>query len=212
MGASDAGTPGIEPSLLDRAARFSAATLHEAMGRRGALPAAIKPLDPRMRLLGPALPVSAPPFDNLTLHQAIYAARPGDVLVVEVAGAYEAGYWGEIMTCAARPRGVAGLVIDGCVRDGALIAEMGFPVFARGLAIRGTAKAGGGRIGEPIAIGGVVVAAGDLVVGDGDGVVVVPRAELARVLDEADRREEKERRVKAALAAGRTTLDIYGWR
>ena len=102
-----------DAGLVQRAAQFSAATLGEAVGKRTDLPAAIKPIAPNMRVCGPALTVSSPPMDNLTIHQTIYRAAPGDVLVVEVSGHYEAGYWGEIMTHAALNRRIAGLVIDG---------------------------------------------------------------------------------------------------
>ena len=197
---------------LQRAARFSAATLHEAMGRRGALPYGIKPIAPGMTLCGPALTVSSPPRDNLMLHRAMYVAEPGDILVVEVGGEYEAGYWGEVMTTAAQQRKIAGLVIDGCVRDGALIQRMGFPVFSRGLSICGTTKEGAGQINHSMTIGEVVIGPGDLIVGDGDGVVVVPREEIASVLAEAEKREDKEKRITRELISGKTTLEIYGWR
>jgi 4-hydroxy-4-methyl-2-oxoglutarate aldolase len=200
-----------DPALIKRAAAFSSATLHEAMGRRGALPYGIKPIHPEIKLCGPGVTVSSPPMDNLMIHRAMYLAEPGDILVVVVGGGYEGGYFGEIMTFAAQRRGIAGFVIDGCVRDAALIHQMGFPVFARGLSIRGTKKEGGGTINHPIQVGDVTVSPGDLVLGDGDGVVVVPRGELAHVLDEAQKREEKEEHFKQELARGKSTLDLYGW-
>lgn len=199
-------------SVIQRAATFSSATLHEAMGKRGALSYGIKPIAPEMKLCGPAITVSSPPMDNLMVHKAIYVAQAGDILVVWVGGGYEAGYWGEIMTHAAHERGIAGLVIDGCVRDGALIQEMSFPVFSRGLSIRGTNKQGGGKINEPLTIGEVAIHPGDLIVADGDGVVAVPRLEIAQVLEAAQKREEKEEEIKKELARGKTTLEIYGWR
>ncbi len=201
----------LDSDLIQRAARFGSATLHEAAGKRGALPYGIKPVAPGMKLCGPATTVSSPPMDNLTLHQAIYEAGPGAVLVIEVGGEYEGGYWGEIMTVAARQRGIAGLMIDGCVRDADLIEEMGFPVFSRGLSIRGTDKKGGARINAAIIIGKVTVHPADLMVGDRDGVVVIARQDVALVLQEAHKREEKEDRVKRDLAAGKPTLEIYGW-
>lgn len=199
-------------SVIQRASTFSSATLHEAMGKRGALSYGIKPLAPDMKLCGPAVTVGSPPIDNLMVHRAIYVAQAGDILVVWVGGGYEAGYWGEIMTCAAKQRGIAGLVIDGCVRDGALIQEMSFPVFSRGLSIRGTNKHGGGKINDPLTLGDVTIHPGDLIVGDGDGVVVVPRLEIPQVLEAAQKREEKEEEIKKELARGKTTLEIYGWR
>ncbi len=200
-----------DSALIQRAAKFSTATLGEATGKPIDLPVAIKPVSPRMRACGPAVTVASPARDNLTLHQAIYVANPGDVLVVEVSGLYEAGYWEDIMTHAALHRKIAGLVIDGCVRDSDAIEEAGFPVFSRGLCIRGTAKRGKGKMNQPITIGEVSIRPGDLVVGDRDGVVVIPQSEILEVLAEAGKRDQKENRVKDELAAGKTTLEIYGW-
>jgi 4-hydroxy-4-methyl-2-oxoglutarate aldolase len=145
------------------------------------------------------------------LHQALYVAQAGAVLVVDVNRGYEAGYWGEIMTVAAQQRKIAGLVIDGCVRDADLIEKLGFPVFSRGLSIRGTDKQGGGHINSPIVIGDVTVHPGDLVVGDRDGVVVIPSEEVHSTLDASQKREAKEDQIMKELAAGKSTLEIYGW-
>jgi 4-hydroxy-4-methyl-2-oxoglutarate aldolase len=202
----------LDAKLIRQAAAFSSATLHEAMGKRGALPYGIKPIFAEMKVCGPALTVGAATMDNLPLHRAIAVAQAGDVLVVEVGGGYEAGYFGEIMTVAAQSKKIAGLVIDGCVRDGELIRELGFSVFSRGLSIRGTDKNDRGRINQMIKIGDVTVNAGDLVVGDGDGVVVVPTGEVAEVLAAAQKREDKETQIKKYLVAGKTTLELYGWR
>ena len=151
----------VTPDTVAAARALPTATLHEAGGKIGALPSAIKPVAPSFRCCGPALTVHSPGGDNLWLHRALYIARPGDVLVVYVSGAYEHGYWGEIMTTMAKVRRLAGLVIDGCVRDGTLLEEIGFPVFARGLCIRGTGKDYGaiGWINEPVLIGDVTVSA-----------------------------------------------------
>jgi 4-hydroxy-4-methyl-2-oxoglutarate aldolase len=198
--------------MLARLTRFSTATLVESLrDYSAALPSAIKPIDPRMKLCGPALTVSSPAADNLMLHRAIYAARPGDVLVVEVAGWFEAGYWGDVMTQAARARRLGGLVIDGCVRDLREIAAARFPVFARGGCIRGTGKRGGGRINQPIEIGDSRIAPGDLIVGDRDGVVVIPPGRLNAVLRTAADRVQHETAMKRELRAGKTTLALHGW-
>jgi 4-hydroxy-4-methyl-2-oxoglutarate aldolase len=206
--------PALAPEILAAARPLPTATLHEAGGKIGALPAALKPVAPGMRLAGPALTVHSPPGDNLWLHRALDIARPGDVLVVFCSGGHEHGYWGEIMATMAIARGLAGLVIDGCVRDGALLAELGFPVFARGLAIRGTGKDFGaiGWINHPVRLGDVTVQAGDLVVGDGDGVVAVPNARAAEVVAKSQRREAEEAAILERIRAGAATLDIYGWR
>jgi 4-hydroxy-4-methyl-2-oxoglutarate aldolase len=200
-------------SAIDQARRLSAATLHEAGGKIGALPAPIKPMAPSFRLCGPAVTVQSPPGDNLWLHRALYEAQPGDVLVVTAAGQYDHGYWGEVMSTAAKARNLGGLVIDACVRDGVLLEQIGFPVFARGLCIRGTGKdfAATGWINYPILLGSVVVCAGDLIAGDGDGVVAIPSAQIDAVLAAASQRDLEEAAILQRLTAGERTLDIYGW-
>jgi len=192
---------------------LDSATLHEAAGKIGALPSGIKPIAHGMHLEGPAFTVSSPPANNLWLHKAIAVASAGDVLVVEVGGHYEAGYWGEIMTVAAQARGVVGLVIDGCVRDVEQIVALGFPVCARGLCIRGTGKATTppGSLNEAIRIGDVTIAPGDLIVGDGDGVVAIPSGRVEEVLEKSRQRLDNEAAVMERLRRGETTLDIYGW-
>ena len=206
--------PRLDDGLLASAARLPTATLHEAGGKIGALPSAIKPVAPGMALCGRALTVHSPGGDNLWLHRALDISQAGDVLVVYASGAYEHGYWGEIMATMAKTRRLAGLVIDGCVRDGALLAQIGFPVFARGLCIRGTGKDFGaiGWLNAPVRIGEVTVDGGDLVVGDGDGVVTVPHARAAEVVARSVQREADEAAILRRLEAGEATLDVYGWR
>ena len=206
--------PPLDAATLAAARTLPTATLHEAGGKIGALPSAIKPVAPGMSFAGTALTVHSPPGDNLWLHRALDIARPGDVLVVHCSGAHEHGYWGEIMSTMAIARGLAGLVIDGCVRDGALLAGLGFPVFARGLCVRGTGKDFGaiGWLDQPVWMGDVLVHAGDLVAGDGDGVVVLPRARAADIVARGRQREADEAAILQRLRDGASTLDVYGWR
>lgn len=203
----------VAEDVVAAAARLPSSTLHEAAGKIGALPSAIKPVAPSFRISGPAVTVHSPPGDNLWLHRALYVAKPGDVLVVYVSGKYEHGYWGEIMSTAARKQGLGGLVIDGCVRDSELLPTVGFPVFSRGLCIRGTGKDFGARgwINAPVLIGDVTVSAGDLIVGDSDGVVAIPRVNAAAAVDAGRRREAEEQQIIQRIEAGESTLDIYGW-
>lgn len=189
---------------------LGAATVHEAQGCCGALCAAIKPVDPGCRLAGRALTVDAAPGDNLILHHALTKARPGDVLVVDAKGYLEAGPWGDILSEAAMLRGLSGLVIDGAVRDAAAIEEMGFPVFCRGLSIKGTGKNQPGVVGAPVIVGGTLVRTGDVIVGDRDGVVVVAAQETDAVLERARQRAEKEATFRALLREGRTTVELLG--
>ena len=202
----------VPVNLVKSACGLGAATLHEAGGRIGALPHTIKPLIDAFTVCGPAVTVSGPSGDNLWLHRAIYVAQPGDVLVAYVSGGYGYGYWGDIMTTAARQRGLGGLVIDACVRDGAVLRKAGFPIFSRGLALRGTGKDFGatGCINHCVLIGEITVTPGDLVVGDLDGVVVLPRERVGAILEAAQAREAKEADVLQQLASGARTLDIYG--
>lgn len=190
---------------------IDAATVHEAYGRRGALPASIKPVDPRFRICAPAFTVDCPPGDNLWIHHAVYAASPGDVLVVDTGGGLEWGYWGEILSVAAAARGLAGIVIDGGVRDIDRLVEVGLPVFASNVSIRGTVKVpiSDGRLGEPVSLGTTLVRSGDIIVGDRDGLVSVAASEVSDVGAAARERIAKEEDVIARLQRGETTLAIY---
>lgn len=203
----------LDPALIETARALPTATLHEAGGRIGVMPSAIKPVAPGMKICGSAVTVDSPGGDNLWLHRALYVAEPGDVLVVHVRGAYDFGYWGEIMSLAAQVRGLGGLVIDGCVRDGAILADFGLPVFARGLCIRGTGKDYGARgwINFPTLFDGLVVHPGDLVAGDTDGVVVIPSSRTAEVVEAASQREKKEALILDRLRQGERTLEVYNF-
>lgn len=195
----------------ERALSYGAATLHEAGDRIGALPARLRAAFPGARLAGNALPVLAPVGDNLWIQRAIYEAEPGDVLVVATTAPDEYGYWGEILSEAAKARGLAGLIIDGGVRDTVELATVGFPVFSATVCIRGTLKdpASPGVIGQPITFGGVAVSRGDLVVGDADGVVVIPADRVDEVLAASEARVAKETDIIAQLRAGASSLDLY---
>jgi 4-hydroxy-4-methyl-2-oxoglutarate aldolase len=187
---------------------LGAATVYEAQGGHGALASAIKPIDPASCLAGRALTVDAAPADNLVIHYALTRAQPGDVIVIDAKGFVEAGPWGDVLTEAALAQGIAGLVIDGAVRDSASIAAMQFPVFARGVSIKGTGKNQPGRVGEPITIGGVAVRSGGVIVGDRDGVVVVAAEEAEKTLQQARERKAKEDGFRRVIREGRTTVEL----
>jgi len=196
---------------LEELSQFGTATIHEAMGRIGALPYDIKPLAKGMKICGPAYPVKAKAYMNINLHRAYAYAKPGDVIVADCSEAYDGGYWGDLLTSGAMNQGMTGLVINACVRDADEIEELGFPVFCRGLSIKGTGKDPEGSLGEPIQIGDITVNHGDIVVGDRDGVVVVPKDMIEEAIEKSYARERKEAMVRARLNQGETSLQIYGW-
>lgn len=179
--------------------------------RQGTMDSGIKPIDPKSRMLGRAVTVQCYPGDNLALHQGIYAAEPGDVLILDCHGYTEAGHFGDIMALACQVRGIAGVVIDGSCRDSEDIKELGLPVFVRGFNPSGTVKASLGKVNVPVTCGGVRVNPGDMVLGDCDGVVVVPREKEDQVFEKAQAKFAKEEKLVEELKAGKTTLEIYGF-
>jgi 4-hydroxy-4-methyl-2-oxoglutarate aldolase len=188
------------------------ATVHEVVGDGTVLPPGIVPIVQGGEFCGPAFPVDCGPGDNLWIHRAVYLAPPGAVLVVSCGGGYEFGYWGEILSTAALERGLAAVVIDGFVRDAVALQRVGLPVFARGLCVRGTTKQPreGCGVDAPIKIGDVVIRAGDVVMGDADGVISIPADRLDGLLASATRRIAKERDVLLGLHAGRRSLELLG--
>jgi 4-hydroxy-4-methyl-2-oxoglutarate aldolase len=185
---------------------LGAATLGESGGH--AMRARVKPAWPGATLAAPAFPVRCTPGDNLAIHVAVTRAPAGSALAVDVAAERELGYWGEVLTTAAEARGIAGLVIDGGVRDAAALEAHGFPVFSTGLALPGATKSSPGAIGTVARVGDVDVRAGDWLVGDADGVTVVPGAALDAVLEAGRARAAKEDGFFSALKDGATTLEL----
>lgn len=190
------------PEMVEAFRNLGTATVHEASGREGYVDYLIRPIAPGVRLCGPAVTVACQPRDNLMLHKALELAQPGDVLVVTTGGHPEGGYLGGLMATSAVARKLGGLAIDGCVRDGEEIIRMGFPVFCRGFCILGTTKSALGTINHPVIFGGARVNPGDLILGDGDGLVVVARNRCAEVLAKAKDRTAMEEKKAVELASG----------
>ena len=197
-------------TMAERFVGFDPATLYEAAGLQGMVDPAIRPAWAGARLCGVALTVDCPPGDNLMLHHAVALASPGAVIVARVGEYRLAGCWGEILTAAAQHRGVAGLAVDGAVRDIEAINERQFPVFSRGLAIGSCTKERFGQVGEPIRFGGVPVRSGDIVVGDADGIVVVDQERADEVFQKASARRVKEAWLMEQLGLGKTTIELLG--
>jgi 4-hydroxy-4-methyl-2-oxoglutarate aldolase len=182
------------------------------IGESGGLPmrSRIRAVWRGARLAAPAFPVRCTPGDNLAIHVAVASAPPGSALAVDVGAEDELGYWGEVLTTAAESRGVAGLVIDGGVRDVDALEAHGFPVFSTTVALRGASKNRPGMLGAAVVVGGVTVEAGDWLVGDVDGVAVVRAAAIEDVLAAGRARAQKEAAVFTALRQGHTTLELLG--
>ena len=192
--------------LIEKFKPIAVATVYEASGRKGFVNPKIKPIFRGMKLCGPAFTVQTVPGDNLMLHKALEKAQEGDIIVATVGDEYEYGYWGDLMATQAKVKKLGGLAIDGCVRDSEEIIEMGFPIFSRGLAIRGTVKASLGLINYPINFGGTVINPGDLILGDDDGMVIVRYEDCKEVLAKSKERVQKEEVKAKALMNGVTSV------
>ncbi|WP_158890483.1 MULTISPECIES: RraA family protein [unclassified Pseudomonas] len=195
----------IPAALLERFCALSPAQLCDGMQslgipRSGCMDAELLPLDPDKLLLGTACTVDTEDGDNFPIHVAIYQGQPGYVLVVAGKANRERAYLGDLMAGAAQAVGLAGLVVDGCVRDRRPLAELDIPIYAKGFMQRSPAKHGPGRINVPVQCAGVEVAPGDLVFGDYDGITVVPRARLLEVLEAAERKDAYEAQRRTVIA------------
>jgi 4-hydroxy-4-methyl-2-oxoglutarate aldolase len=201
-----------DPATVAALGELGTATVHEAVGRRGFAGPDLRPIQQGVRLAGPAVTVSCHPGDNLMVHAAVEVCREGDVLVVTTTAPSTHGMFGELLATSLAARGVRALVIDAGARDTAELRAMGFAVWARHVSCEGTVKASPGSVNVPVVLGGTVVAPGDVVCADDDGVVVVAGGEAAGALDRARARVGREAATRARLAAGELGVDIYGLR
>ena len=182
------------------------ANISDSMARMSAAGARLRPMHRSGYLIGPALTVKARPGDNLMIHKALTMAQPGDVIVVDAGGDLTNALFGEIMVATAVKLGVAGVVLNGAVRDSEEIGRGSFPLYAAGVTHRGPYKDGPGEVNVPIAIDGMVIQPGDLMVGDGDGLLCIPYDNLDEVLAAVRKKMELEKQMMADIAAG--TLDV----
>ncbi|HIY85369.1 MAG TPA: 4-carboxy-4-hydroxy-2-oxoadipate aldolase/oxaloacetate decarboxylase [Candidatus Yaniella excrementavium] len=201
-----------DPNDVAALSQYGSATIHEAMGRVGLMQPYLRPAYQGAKLCGPAVTALLQPGDNWMMHVAAEQLTDGDVVVAACTTASDAGFFGDLLATSFRARGGAGLVIDGGVRDVADLEQMHFPVFAKAIHARGTVKETLGSVNIPVVCAGEVVNPGDVVVADADGVVVVPREQVAEVAEAAQAREAKEVGVRGRLAAGELGLDVYGMR
>lgn len=200
----------LDAASIERWRQVPPAVAGDNMNREHSMGASIRPLAPGAAMVGHARTVAVMAGDNAAVHAALPLMQPGEILVINARGAGDVAIIGEIIAECAKHQGVAGIVVDGAVRDVASLRSLGIPVYAAGATPRGPHKGFGGEIDAPVACGGVVVAPGDLVLGDDDGVTVVPRAQCDAVLPKAEAQVAKEAAVIARVRSGVTTAEIQG--
>jgi 4-hydroxy-4-methyl-2-oxoglutarate aldolase len=204
--------PRADPDVVRELGELGVATVHEAAGKAGLLGTTLRPAWAGARAAGTAVTVLCGPGDNLMVHAAIEQARQGDLLVVTTTSPSSDGFIGELIITSLEARGVTGLVTTTGVRDVEAITDAGFPLWSQHVSAQGTLKATPGCVNVPIVVGGVVVHPGDAVVADDDGVVCIPRAQVADVAAAGRLRIERETEARAAFAQGELGLDRYGLR
>jgi 4-hydroxy-4-methyl-2-oxoglutarate aldolase len=204
----------VAPEVVDQAREVTVADIHESMGtpgRAALMGARMRPLkEGQPKIAGPAVTAFCWPGDNLMMHRALYLAQPGDVLVVVCQAELSGAQWGDLATRYALQKGLAGVVVQGCVRDVDQVRAMGFAVWSTHIWPIHPDKSGHGWVNAPVVCEGVEVRPGDLIVADGDGVICVPREDAARVVAQAQAKMRKEDEVAAAVRSGAAVWDLSG--
>lgn len=203
----------VSPDVAAAASEVTLADLHEAMGQPGRaqlMSSRMQPLQQGRRIVGPAVTAFCWPGDNLMMHRALVLAQPGDVLVVVCQAELSGAQWGDVACRYAIEKGLAGVVVQGCVRDVDQVRALGFPVWATHIHPIHPDKRGHGTVNAPVICEGVRVCPGDLVVADGDGVIVVPRADAQQVISAAQARMRREDEVAAAVRNGGSAWELSG--
>ena len=192
-----------DPALVERFRRLPVANISDCMMRITAGGPRLRPMHSGLPMAGVALTVKTRPGDNLFVHKALDLAKPGDVIVVDAGGDLTNAIIGELMSGYAASRKVAGIVINGAIRDADILRKSDFPVYAAGVTHRGPYKDGPGQINVPVSLDGMVVRPGDIVIGDGDGVLCVPLEDAERICAAATDKHAAEEQTIAAIAAGK---------
>jgi 4-hydroxy-4-methyl-2-oxoglutarate aldolase len=202
----------VEPSTLSELARLGSATVYEAGGRRGYVDLDLHQIVPGSRVAGPARTVTCGQDDNLMVHAVMPEIQPGEVIVLTMPEPRPVALVGDLLATQAQEQGAAGMLIDASVRDTQELAEMGLPIWARWIRVKGAAKDVPGALGEPVTVGGATIRQGDIVVLDADGVAVVGAERVEEVLAASLEREERERVKRAKLQDGALSYDLDGLR
>ncbi len=208
--------PQSDPELLARAAKFGIADLHEGLGtmagRMCLMKPDMRPIAMGQRVCGPAVTAWNYPGDNLAIHAAINVAQAGSVLVFTNGGGHQGALWGDVACGYAKKKGIAGAVVHGAVRDTDAIRELEFPVWATAISVEHPEKNGPASVNVPIVVDGVLVEPGDIICGDADGVLVIPRAHLRHAVEEAEARAGREVVMREKIAGGAAPYDLLGIR
>jgi 4-hydroxy-4-methyl-2-oxoglutarate aldolase len=201
-----------DPALVAEAAKYALADLHESLGavqgRMALMSSRMRPLLQGRRISGAAVTSYNFPGDNLMIHVALNVAERGQILVLANGGGTQGALWGDVACTFAAQKGVAGVVADGPVRDIDALREMDFPVWATSISPSHPEKRGPGSVNVPIVVDGVLVEPGDVIVADGDGVLAIPQAHLARTLEGARQRAEREVAIRKRIKAGESLFEI----
>lgn len=203
-----------DAALVAECSRYTVADLHEALGpvegRRALMSAGMRPLLPKRRISGAAITSYNYPGDNLMIHAALRVAEKGQILVLANGGGSQGALWGELAATFAAKKGIAGIVVDGPVRDVDALSEIGLPVWSTSISPAHPEKRGPGSVNIPVVAGGVLVEPGDVIVADGDGVLAIPQAHLGRAVSGARERALKETAILQRIEAGEELFDILG--
>jgi 4-hydroxy-4-methyl-2-oxoglutarate aldolase len=202
----------VAQDTLGELARLGSATVYEAGGRRGYVDADLHQILPGSRVAGPARTVVCGQDDNLMVHAVMAAVQPGEVIVLTMPSPRPVALVGDLLATQAKAQGAAGMLIDASVRDVEELVELGLPIWARWIRVKGAAKDVAGTIGEPVVVGGAAIRTGDVLVLDADGVAVVEHERVDEVLGAAREREERERVKRAKLHGGALSYDLDGLR
>jgi 4-hydroxy-4-methyl-2-oxoglutarate aldolase len=202
----------VTPAIHEELAQLGSATVYEAGGRRGYVDADLIQIVPGSRVAGPARTVICGQDDNLMVHAAMAAVQQGEVLVLTMPEPRAVALVGDLLATQAKAQGAAAILVDASVRDVEELAELGLPIWARWVRVRGAGKEGVGSIGQPVTVGGAAIRNGDILVLDADGVAVVEQERTSEVLEASRERLERERVKREKLQGGELSYDLDGLR